>query len=93
MKSTLSISEIHDQLQPIFEKARNYRFNPVEHPHRLSEDDLAQLELLHYQIETALWRIQYGALDEKLETHQITHREFIEESDNLSERKHPYRSI
>jgi hypothetical protein len=93
MAASKELVDAIEIVKSFYHKTDGYRWEPIEKPHRLSEDDVTRLELLHYHLDTALWRLRLGDIEKKLKSREIDYRKYTELMDELNSRKTPYNYI
>jgi hypothetical protein len=67
--------EFYDKITPITDRAVGFYYEPLKKPHNFSNELLQEIELLHIKLSTALYRLRFGEIREKLENSEI---EFVE---------------
>ncbi|NPV90864.1 MAG: hypothetical protein HPY50_08835 [Firmicutes bacterium] len=85
-----AIELFNEALKPVGERIRLYKTNTELYPHNLSHQERQEIELLHYELTTLLYRLRYGELDERLKRQDINFDQHAKESNEIRETRDPY---
>jgi hypothetical protein len=82
--------EFCEKITPITDKVTGFMADPVNKPHNLSYDLLQEMELLHMKLDTALYRLRIGEIQERLKIGEIDLGDYDRLTKELYEKGIPY---
>jgi hypothetical protein len=71
-----TIPELKKIINNVLTRAEFYRNDPTGDPHGLSIEDLQQLELLHLQLTSTLYKFYFGDIEAKYQRNEINKEEY-----------------